>query len=388
MNVLSVFDGMSCGQIALQRVGIPVDKYFASEIDKYAIQITMKNHPDTIQLGDINGWKSWDLPKIDLLIGGSPCQGFSFAGKGLNFDDPRSKLFFVYVDILKHLREQNPDLKFLLENVRMKKEHQAVITEYLGVEPIMIDSALVSAQSRKRLYWTNIHGVTLPEDKGILLRNVIESGMVDRNKSYCIDHNYWKGGNVKNYKEKARRQIVGLPSKTYQSEKRLMVKEDVGIVFNGGIESGRRLNDGKNFSRNYREGYRLYSANGKASSISAQPKGGPGGYTGLYDIEDDANRCVQVGEAKGIKGHGYNRRVYSQRGKAPTLNGNSRGNLEPKIALDLTHYRKLTPLECERLQTVPDGYTEGVSNTQRYKMLGNGWTVDVIAHIFSNLVNS
>lgn len=345
MNVLSVFDGMSCGQIALERAGIKVDNYFASEIDKYAIQVTQKNYPDTTQLGDINNWKSWKLPKIDMLIGGSPCQGFSFAGKGLNFDDPRSKLFFVYVKILKHLKKKNPDLIFLLENVRMKKEHQAVISEYLGVEPIMIDSALVSAQSRKRLYWTNIKGIELPKDKGIYLRDILEDGYVDRNQWDMIP---------------------------------VHINKLNGVVFKGGLEKGRRLNDGKKFSRNYREGYRLYSANGKASSLSAQPKGGPGGYTGLYDT----NSCIQIGEAEGIKGHGYNRRVYSKNGKSPTLNAHSGGNHESKVALDLTHYRKLTPLECERLQTVPDGYTSSVSNTQRYKMLGNGWTVNVITHIF------
>jgi len=164
MNVLSVFDGMSCGQIALNKLNIKYDKYYASEIDKYAIQQTKKNYPNTIHLGNVTKIKGSDLPQIDLLMGGSPCQGFSFAGKQLNFDDPRSALFFEFVRLLK---ETNPKY-FLLENVRMKKEYQDVITEHLSVEPIMINSALVSAQNRVRLYWTNIPNITQPEDKGIV----------------------------------------------------------------------------------------------------------------------------------------------------------------------------------------------------------------------------
>lgn len=273
MNVLSVFDGMSCGQIALERAGIKVDNYFASEIDKYAIQITQKNYPNTIQLGDINNWKIWKLPKIDMLIGGSPCQGFSFAGRGLNFDDPRSKLFFVYVKILKRLKKKNPDLIFLLENVRMKKEHQAVISKYLGVEPIMIDSALVSAQSRKRLYWTNIKGIEQPDDRGIYLRDIIQKDSeIDDAYLYSLSH----AGYVKSPDQKA------------------------GCL-TGGAHSG-----------------------GNHSDMTLL----------LFPI------------------------------------------------LDGTSFRKLTPLEWERLQTVPDRYTSSVSNTQRYKMIGNGWTVDVITHIF------
>ena len=152
INVLSLFDGMSCGQIALDKLGIPVNKYFASEIDKYAIQVAKRNYPDMIHLGDVKEIDPDELPKIDLLIGGSPCQGFSFGGKGLNFDDPRSKLFFEFDRLLKALKPKY----FLLENVKMKKESEQVITDYLGVEPVEINSNLVSAQNRKRLYWTNI----------------------------------------------------------------------------------------------------------------------------------------------------------------------------------------------------------------------------------------
>ena len=246
INVLSLFDGISCGQVALERAEIPVKNYYASEIDKYAIQITQKNYPNTIQLGDITKWQEWEIDwsSIDLLIGGSPCQGFSFAGKQLNFDDPRSKLFFVYVDILNHIKKHNPNVKFLLENVKMKKEYQNVITSYLGVEPIEINSALVSAQNRKRLYWTNIGKIEQPEDKGILLKDIVHENTIH------------------------------------------------GVLIEGYI-------------------------------------------------------------------------------------------------------RKLTPIECERLQTLPDNYTRHgidnlgnlltISNSQRYKCLGNGWTVEVIAHILRGI---
>ena len=185
MNVLSLFDGMSCGQIALEKVGFQVDKYFASEVDKPAIKVAKANYPDTVHLGDVRDVKADDLPQIDLLIGGSPCQGFSFAGKQLNFDDPRSKLFWEYVRLLRELQPKY----FLLENVKMKQESMDVITEALGVEPIFINSNLVSAQNRQRYYWTNIPMDKLPDDKGIMLKDILEDGFVDRDKAHCIDAN-------------------------------------------------------------------------------------------------------------------------------------------------------------------------------------------------------
>jgi len=171
MNVLSLFDGMSCGQIALNRAGIHYDNYFASEIDKWAIQITQENFPETIQMGDVQWLIAAQLPKIDLLIGGSPCTGFSNAGRGLNFKDPQSKLFLEYVSLLRDLKPKY----FLLENVRMKKEWRDIISGFMGVEPILINLALVSAQNRERLYWTNIPGITQPEDKKIYLKDIMES---------------------------------------------------------------------------------------------------------------------------------------------------------------------------------------------------------------------
>lgn len=303
INVLSLFDGMSCGQIALEKAGIEVGKYYAAEIDKYAIKVAKANYPDMIHLGDVREVKADSLPKIDLLIGGSPCQGFSFAGKQLNFDDPRSKLFWEYVRLLKDLKPKY----FLLENVKMKKESMDVITEALGVEPIFINSNLVSAQNRQRYYWTNIPMDKLPDDKGVVLADILEDGHVDRDKSHCIDANYFKGGNLKSYFEKHRRQLV---------------------------------------------------------------------------FSDDG--MCHVGD-EDLKGHDYNRRVYHPDGKGPSLCASSGGNLEPKTYIKPNSWRKLTPLECERLQTVPEGYTDHVSNTQRYKMLGNGWTVDVIKHIFEGV---
>ena len=278
-------------------------KYYASEIDKYAIKITQKNFPDTIQLGNIREVKASGLPKIDLLIGGSPCQDVSFAGKGKGLiDGERSSLFFEFVRLYQELKPKY----FILENVKMKKNSEAIITHCLGVQPIEINSSLFSAQNRKRLYWTNIPLDDLPKDKGIKLKDILENGIVDRDKSHCIDANYFKGGNLKSYFEKHRRQLVF-------------------------------SNDG----------------------------------------------LCHVGEAD-INGYDLLKRVYHPEGKAPTLNSMGGGNREPKVLVEQLKWRKLTPLECERLQTVPDNYTQGVSNTQRYKMLGNGMTVDVIAFLLKN----
>jgi len=303
MNVLSLFDGMSCGRIALDRAGIEVSEYYASELDKYAIKVTQANWPETVQLGDVTKWREWDIDwaSIDLLIGGSPCQGFSFAGKQLAFDDPRSALFFTYVDILDHIKLLNPNVKFLLENVRMKKDHLEVISEYLGIEPVFINSALVSAQNRQRYYWAN-WDFQEPEDRGIVLADIVEGGVVDRDKSFCIDANYWKGGNLEQYFSKSRRQLVF-----------------------GAAMRGR---------------------------------------------------------------YGENRKTY----QGIELNGSEKSNAvttvqKDSLILSSVGFRKLTPIECERLQTVPDNYANHVSNTQRYKMLGNGWTVDVITHIFKEMNN-
>lgn len=298
MNVLSLFDGMSCGQIALKKLGIKVENYFASEIDKHAIAVTMHNFPNTIQLGDVTKVSAKDLPKIDLLIGGSPCQGFSFAGKQLAFDDPRSVLFFEFVRLWHEVKERNPEAKFMLENVRMKKEHELIISKYMNVEPIAINSNLVSAQNRYRLYWTNIKNepyglfgdmrctIPQPEDKKIEFTDVITYGVED---------------------------------KYYLSDKALDYM-------------ARKTKNGKDH-------WEIHPP---------------------APTKNDKSNTVVANYAAGIP---YNVII------------------EPIT----DNIRKLTPEECEILQTVPIGYTATASDTQRYKMLGNGWTVDVIAHIFSFL---
>lgn len=190
MNVLSLFDGISCGRVALDRAGIHVSNYFASEIDKHAIAISRKNWPDIVQLGDVTKISDWYvenlLPPIDMIIAGSPCQGFSFAGKQLNFNDPRSALFFDFVRIWKACKRRNPNCKFFLENVPMKSEYRDVITQYMGVCPVLINSALVSAQNRKRLYWSDLCPIVQPADKGIYLKDILESGKAYRYKSRCL----------------------------------------------------------------------------------------------------------------------------------------------------------------------------------------------------------
>ena len=249
MKVLSLFDGMSCGQIALNKLGIKYDNYFASEIDKHAVKVAKHNYPNMIHIGDVTKVDPEELPKIDLLIGGAPCHGLSFAGKQLSFEEPRGKLFFECVRLLKECKPKY----FLLENNRLRSEYKNVITDLLDICPIEINSALVSAQNRKRLYWTNIPYIKQPNDKEIYLQSILEKGNAHRKKSKCVR--------------------VG----------------------------GRASNDRHE-----------------------------------WDIA--------------------------------TTDG-----------------RRYTRIECERLQTVPDNYTDCVSNTQRYKMLGNGWTVDVICHIFKNM---
>ena len=373
MNVLSLFDGMSCGQIALNRAGVKYDRYFASEIDKYAMQVTQANYPNTMQLGDVTKVDYTKLPigGIDLLMGGSPCQGFSFAGKQLNFNDPRSKLFFEFV----RLRDELKPKYVLLENVRMKKDSEDIITKYMGFPPQAINSNLKSAQNRYRLYWWGqlVDGkyqmIPIPpmKDEGIVLKDILEDLPFSEIPNYL--NNTWCG--------KRRGDMV------------------------------KSVDDPK------------------ANCLTASMWKG--------QIPTFVKKPIQVGEATNIKGFDILKRVYSPNGKSPTLTTMQGGHREPKVAigrivnrrldengvrkdyqLELPYtaqievrndeksnclttvqkdnvvvekelYRKLTPLECERLQTVPDGYTEGVSKTQRYKMLGNGWTVEIISEIMKGI---
>ena len=645
MKVLSLFDGMSCGQIALSKLGIKVDKYYASEIDKYAIEITQKNFPDTVQLGDICEIDAKDFMDVDLILAGSPCQGFSFAGKQLAFDDPRSALFFEFIRLLKEIRPKY----FLLENVRMKKEFLEVITEQVSscytaddvapeykdifgsvkIEPHFINSSLLSAQSRQRYYWTNIPNIQQPEDKGIVLRDVLEyepqdptlmsdnfvarqiknekdgclitegkekasnlsaeeyvkngrqgdylacdddgkpiADMVGKNGKKLIKENLDKAMTItaRDYKGFSGRGSTGVrvdsPKQVGLLVEKVRVRKhevDVESLQNCLLDALKKSGKSKkqvaedlndkfstvehyfrkvgseffsipseehwpqlkdildittdDFDKSimefevkdgvYESSQRVYSEDGKSPTITS---------VGADKIIE--TKPKQVGVAVDIKGHDILKRVYSPEGKSPTINAHSGGNTEPKVvtggamrarsknkdgkhvewkettpqqmlelrkdeksnsistvskdslvvqsyrevrtdeakkarkearqktgkdhtpfrakkleprddgkvgtvtpslnkdheismireksktvrsggrgsydrhewdSVDEMHWRKLTPLECERLQTVPDGYTEGVSNTQRYRMLGNGWTVDVIAHILTNM---
>ena len=311
--VLSLFDGMSCGQIALNRAAISYGKYYASEIDKHAIKVTQHNFPNTIQLGSVTDIKGTDLPQVDLLIGGSPCQGFSFAGKGLNFEDPRSKLFFEFV----RLKNETSPKYWMLENVKMKQEHQNIISEILGVKPILINSELVSAQSRERLYWTNIPIKEMPKDKGILLKDIIEIGEPIKDKSQTILATLYK----ENAKSMIKRNKAGLLVKMSSENPRI---KELSITDRG---------------------IRPHRNDKRKSGISE---------IGTIHYPDTKSYTITANHA-------------------------------PKVLTEIIGWRKLSPIECERLQTVPDNYTDCVSDTQRYKMLGNGWTVDVIAHIFGGL---
>lgn len=279
---MSLFDGISCGKVALDRAGIKVKKYYASEIDKFAMQVSEKNHPDIIQLGDVTSWRSWDIDwkNVGLLIGGSPCQGFSFAGKQLNFNDDRSKLFFVYVDILNHIKSVNPDVKFLLENVKMKAEWQDVISSYLGVKPIRINSALVSAAKRDRLYWANFD-VEMPDDKGITFDDINQHSTDWLSDTYIDKVSKWKA------------QQDPIANTTF------------------------------------------IGTNSKLPCLTAR---------------------------------GYNQ---SHSGMILISDGNK--------------YRYLTNNEAELAMTLPVDYTAGITDRERARCLGNGWTVDVIAHIFTYL---
>jgi len=383
-NILGLFDGHSGGQIALNESNIKYENYYASEIDKYAMQVTQSLYPNTIQLGDVSKINVKKLPKIDLLIGGSPCNDLSFSGrrKGLSTIDNiqittleqyldlknnefeffgQSYLFWEYVRILKELKPTY----FFLENVQMIPEIKEVFSKALGFYPIKINSSKLSAQNRIRNYWTNIPNIEQPEDLGIVLKDIIEDDAIcdmvenqgkkllvsDIQKSHCLLGRDYKGwGNQ-------------------------------GMT---GIRCG---------------AFRGRNPDNPTARITGQP------HKQMLEIREDEktnclttvgkdnvvvyNRCVQVGEAD-INGNDIIKRVYSPNGKSPCLNANQGGNQEPKISTNDITWRKLTPKECGRLQTIPEPILNkilncGVSKSQLLKMFGNGWTIKVIQHFFKEL---
>ena len=375
ITVLSLFDWMSCGRLALERAWIPVRRYFASEIDKYAIQIATKNFPDIHQIGNaewvevfytltwgIDHWyrikSEWSYYRLwswwlDLLIGGSPCQWFSSAGKGLNFEDPRSKLFFEFVRILNEAKPRY----FLLENVKMKKEWQNIISEHLfGIQPVEIDSALVSAQRRKRLYrvWKRNEDwsysqvvVSQPIDKGLLLKDILQDKVEEK---YMLSEQLVNGFLNK--------------SSIFRDRFKITTPEEKGACLTtnnqGSYITQSYILCNINPSGNGQNG-NVYSSEGKSPTLTTNKWEWPK----ILQLPRGANKWG----------------IFEQ--KTPTLSSNSRQY--NNLLHNWYCLRRLTPIECERLQTLPDNYTEWVSNSQRYKMLGNGWTVDVIAHIFREI---
>ena len=439
MNVLSLFDGMSCGQIALGRAGIKVSKYYASEIDKYAIAVTQANYPDTIQLGSVVDIDCSKLEHIDLLTGGSPCQSFSFAGKrkgmstkceteiltlqhylelkadGYEFEG-QSYLFWEYMRVLKEVKPKY----FLLENVMMGEKWERVLSKAIGVNPIEINSSLVSAQSRRRLYWTNIgmepRGlfgdlesiIKQPKDKGILLRDVLETEVDEKyylsgklvhtlfntrsgseqqfkeaqpanvdGKGVSLTARYYKMGRQDNYIVASRGRNPENPSDRTTGaslEQRLEPRTDGKTNTLTSVQKDNmvmQLNPSKesNGVQPYQQN-RVYSPDGISPALSAQLSSG--------------SHLIQVGNIYDNEHNSVAGRVYTDEGKSVTLSALGGGGGAKTGLYNIEHrIRRLTPVECERLQTVPEGYTSQVSDTQRYRILGNGWTIDVVSYIFS-----
>lgn len=412
MKVLSLFDGMSCGQIALRELGITPEEYYASEIDRHAIAQTQLNFPDTIQLGDVvflrkaMCWRSdtvekmkqssWisdktkakfarlrtiDWKAIDLILAGSPCQGFSFAGKQLAFDDPRSKLFFVFIDILNNIKALNPNVLFLLENVNMKRSHMRIISEYCGVFPVNINSNLVSAQNRDRWYWTNIRtkqvglfgelhsDIPQPKDKGIFIRDIIESEVDEK---YYLKRNITERM-ISNLKAKDERSncLLATAYKGSQANGMTLINDSVTCIAMRGREAcltPKRTEYGKAIRKDYEAG----KVQEKRKNIQQLEPRNDGKTNCLTSVDKD-NLILQ--RARGNNEGG----IFEN--KTPTLTGCSWEH--NNLLSESERIRRLTPTECARLQTIPYWYEWNCSETQQYKMLGNGWTVEVIKHILS-----
>ena len=419
MNVLSLFDGMSCGQIALNRAGIKYDKYFASEIDKYAIQVTQHNYPDTIQIGSVTEVDVSNLAPIDLLIGGSPCQSFSFAGKrngmtttcneeiytlekylelkndGFKFEG-ESYLFWEYMRILTDIRKYNPNVLFLLENVEMGNKWERVLSEAIGIFGVHINSALVSAQNRKRIYWTNIRvreeglfgelhsDIPQPEDRGILLKDILEDE---------VDEKYYLSDKMLNYfNDNSKRQKENGNGLRFSALDDFNTKSKTITTKEGGRMESNFLCVAMRGRGENNEQQLEPQLSGKTNSLTSVQKDNlvvQVNTTEYFEpCEDkDQSGLILTGNMRGGKWekmHESSRRVYDPKGKAPTVSTMQGGNQHPKTTTN-ARIRRLTPTECMRLQTIPQWYKFDCSDTQQYRMLGNGWTVDVIKHIFKQI---
>lgn len=348
MRILSLFDGISCGRLALERAGLPVERYDAFEIDKYAVTVSKNNFPDIVHHGNVFDGDFTQFKGYDLLLGGSPCTYWSIAKKDreTTSDGMGFQLFMEYVRALNE-----SECKYFLyeNNYSIHQNIKDEISKYLGVQPIMINSALLSAQNRKRCYWTNIPVTSFPADKGILLKNVLESGVAWQDKSYCMTARY-SGAIISN---------------TLERKQRTMIAEPIGAAQRG-----------------------RYNGNDKTEQHIEIRKDNKSNC--VTTVQKDTLICAPVRIGQYGKG-GQGQRIYSVRGKSVTLsaNGGGQGAKTGLYKIDLPDgdyiIRKLTPVEAERLQTLPDNYTAGISNTQRYKCIGNGWTIDVIAHILGGL---
>lgn len=462
INILSLFDGMSCGFLALQRAGIKIKNYYACEIDKHAVKVSTHKNPFIKHLGDVSKVSATQLCKIDLIIGGSPCQGFSNAGKGLNFNDPRSKLFFDYVRLLQECKDENPEIKFLLENVRMKKEWEDIISIILKIQPILINSSLLSAQNRERLYWTNISTanrglfddvyctIPQPKDKGIFLKHILQENVEEKfylsekamarilsnnvetrqtgnyfgcgksdsmdnrafyengkcsnvvaststkpkvlllgvtnqdgtlslvNKSTCIDANYFKG--MDNHSQ--RTMVV------HENTIEFIQKADINGNPKNEQDKAACFTAGGNSGGNHSDMDLIICHN--TMPRSGDPtKGG----TGHLSRSDGKSYCLDTGNTNAVEYYGTHQqdRIYNIDGKMGSLPAGTHCNAQnfTKIKEQGKRIRRLTPIEVCRLQTVPDNYflddngIQLVSDSQIYKMCGNGWTIDVVAYILS-----
>ena len=375
MIYLELFSGGSVARQSVKELGLPVTKWYSSEINKYAIQIANDNHDDLIHLGSVESVldKLVSHKDIDVIFCGSPCQGFSVAGKQLNFQHEQSKLFFTFLDIYKAIYTANPNVKLLFENVKMKKEwEQIILSKLQEINPKLklhiIDSALVSAQRRVRMYITDIE-FDIPEDRGIILKDIIECGCVDRNKSYCLDANYWKGGNLKMYFEKSRRQLE-FGDGCYQ----------VGIADLKGYDIIKRV----------------YSIHGKCPTLTTMQGGhrepkilcNSASITGRRldsnGVRKDDDTSLPIIQTLEVSDSGKSR-CLSTLTKDTVVSPLPKGRYPDAYGEHKLHWRKLTVKECCRLQTLPDDYCKSVSNSQGYKMLGNGWNNETIKCILKGL---